>query len=493
MATALPVVKLCLGLRELTAVTHGVLRGDATRVVTSLSTDSRALVPGAVFVALSGARFDGHDHLDAVWQAGAVAAIVARGRARNHHGDGAYIEVDDPLRALADLAAHALSAARSSRELTVAAVSGAVGKTTTKELLRAAFDSIWGPVHATRGNLNNLIGAPLTVLSMTDPCRSLVVECGSNARGEISRIGAMVEPDVAVVTNADAAHTEGLGSIEAVADEEGSLFGFARRAVVANADEPLSFARSSLARRGVARFCFGHAPEADVRVLSRELLPSGKARVTVALGDGFEFGDHRGGGAEATVLTVDTALVGPAAAVNLAAALCVTAAAGASLDALHTAARALSGVTAAPGRLEVRQLDRTDPSAGVVIDDTYNASPRAVLSALTAARELCDARGARLVVALGDMLELGPLSDAMHAEVVDAVSRSGAALLIAVGRAMTAASHFARVPVVCARDSDSASEVLSSVVRRGDVVLVKGSRGVQMERCVRALVGGSLK
>lgn len=474
MATPLPEVGLSLTLREVAEATGGALYGDPSLTLAGLSTDSRAIVAGALFVALRGERFDGHDHLASARARGAGAALVERGRG----GDGPRVEVDDTLRALASLASARLDRARTSGPLAVAAVSGAVGKTSTKELLAAAFDAVWPRAHATRGNLNNLVGAPLTVLSMPDAARSLVVECGSNARGEIARIAAMVRPDVAVVTNADAAHTEGLGSIEAVAEEEGSLFAYATRAVVGNADEPLSRAQMVRAQEGVARWLFGLAPAADARVVSRAVTEGGRARVTVALSDVLCPGCGE--------LSVETGLLGPAAAVNLAAALCAVAAMGASVDAVRAAARALGTVRAAPGRLVPREVGGV-----LVIDDTYNASPRAVRAALAAAREVADARGARLVVALGDMLELGALSAEMHAAAVRDVEASGAALLVAVGPEMTAAAARASLRVVAAVDSRRGAEALSAEVRPGDVVLVKGSRGVRMERCVEAVVGGS--
>jgi UDP-N-acetylmuramoyl-tripeptide--D-alanyl-D-alanine ligase len=478
MATPLPRIEVPLTLGEVARITEGTLHGSPSLPLVGLATDTRTLHPGALFVALQGERFDAHDHLPSAITAGAVALLV---RHNTTVAPGTpYVAVDDTLVALARIArAHALGV-RSGRVMPVIAISGAVGKTTTKELTAAALTAATNaPCHATAGNLNNLVGAPFTLLGMSTVHGSAVVECGSNAAGEIARIGEAVVPDVAMCMNADAAHTEGLGSIEAVADEEGSIFSFATKAVCGNADEPLSRARMKLAKPGVQAWLFGLAPEAHVRLVERTLLPNGRARLRFVI-------------AEALCPTVksvevESALLGPAVATNIAAALCATAATGCSADALRAAAKALGSVSAVPGRLNLFELSNHTH----VIDDTYNASPRAVRAALEAASEVAHARSSRLVVCMGDMLELGSLSVSEHREVGRHVADAKAVQFLAVGNDMQHAVETARergVEVTWVRDSVEAARTVQTMVRAGDVVLVKGSRGMRMERCVASLM-----
>jgi UDP-N-acetylmuramoyl-tripeptide--D-alanyl-D-alanine ligase len=474
MATPLPRITARFTLAEVAAATAGDASGDAAQVLTGVSTDSRALAPGGLFIALRGDRFDGHAHVAAALAGGAGAALVERSFAPLA---GPVVRVDDTLRALGDLARAHLRRHRAQRALPLVAVSGAVGKTTTKELLAAALGAVFGPCLAPEGNLNNLVGAPVTALTLGEHHRAAVIECGSNARGEIARIAAMAEPDVALCLNADIAHAEGVGSVEDVADEEGALFAYARRAVLGNADEPVSCARMSLARNEIGRWTFGVAPGATVRLASRVVEPDGFARLELTLDPSRV---RLAGGP----LVVRTRLLGPAVATNFAAALGAVAALGVDEDGLRRAARALGEVAPVPGRLVPRAL-----RGALVLDDTYNASPRAVRAALAAARELADARGARLVVALGDMLELGAWSDAAHAEAVAEVAQARAAVLVTCGAAMTraAATGAGAAEVVRVGDSVAAGEALRARVTEGDVVLVKGSRGTRMERAVGAL------
>lgn len=476
MATAVPTNEATFTLAEVASAAGAVLRGDPGVRCVGVSTDTRRITRGALFVALKGDRFDGHDHLEAARDAGAVAAVVEAGT-RAVEGLPTAV-VTDSLRALGALGAAHLARARSQRALPVVAVSGAVGKTTTKELIAAGLRAAYGETLSTAGNLNNLVGAPLTLLTLTDAHRAAVIECGSNAPGEIARIAALVRPDVALVTNADAAHTELLGSIDAVAREEGSLFAFAGRAVVGNAEEPRSASQMARALGDRARWLFGATADAHVALASRTLRADGGSSLTYRVAPALS---------PVGTLSVETGLVGAAAATNIAAALCAIAALGVSAEQLVAAAEAIGGVPAVPGRLQPLSID-----GALVLDDTYNASPRAVRAALDAARELATSRGARLLVALGDMLELGGLSREAHEEAGRAVRDAGAEVFVAAGAEMRAAAAAASPgpEVVEVDDSTAAGAALAERVRAGDVVLVKGSRGTRMERCVAALAQG---
>lgn len=471
MATPLPPIDASFTLQEVALATGGALHGDPSLALRGVSTDSRSVRQGALFVALRGERFDGNAHVTAACASGAAAALVER-----LNEAVSCVVVADSARGLADLAAFHLARRRATDPLPVVAVSGAVGKTTTKELLSLAMSAAIGACLAPRGNLNNLVGAPVTLLTLSDAHRAAVIECGSNAPGEIARLGEMIRPEVALCLNADIAHTEGVGSIEDVADEEGSIFAFARRAVVGNADEPLSCARMALAPEGLARWTFGVSPGAHARLLRREVLPDGRASLVIAIDPALCV--------DAGEIRVETALLGPAVATNFAAALCVLGALGLDGEALRRGAAAMGALAPVAGRLVPRVL-----AGALVLDDTYNASPRAVRAALDAAVEIATARAARLVVALGDMLELGALSPSAHADIVSAACAARPALFIACGPALRRAVEALGVEALCVPDSGAAGEALRARVLPGDVVLLKGSRGIRMERALAALEG----
>jgi UDP-N-acetylmuramoyl-tripeptide--D-alanyl-D-alanine ligase len=487
MATPIPVNQCAFRLDEIAAATGGALFGAPEAVVRGVTSDTRTLGAGALFVALKGADRDGHEYLGEAARRGAEAALVARGRRPVGAAAAAglaAIEVDDPLAALGDLARHHLRRIRAAGPFACVAIGGAVGKTSTKELCAAAVRALFGETLATPGNLNNLIGVPMTIFMLTARHRAAVLECGTNTRGEIPRLARIVEPDVAAVLNVDVEHSAGLGSLEEIADEEAALFSTARRSVVASIEEPLVLERVP---RGAELLTFGAAAAADVRIAARAPAAAGGGRshVTLAL-------SSRLVAARAPArLDVALALLGAAAARNAAAAVAAAAALRArplEADELAAVARALESVAPVAGRLQMRA-----PGPLLVIDDTYNANPRSVRAALEAAHESAAAAGARMVVALGDMLELGALAPAMHAEVVADAMRLGPAAFIAVGpemgAAVGAAGFAGRADVLIAPDSAAAAQIVCGLVHAGDVVLVKGSRGIRMERIVEALKG----
>ena len=234
MATPIPVNQCKFSAAEIVSATGATYRGDPNIRIKGVSLDSRKIKLHQLFVALRGVH-DGHDFIDEAAKLEASAAIVERGRASDKLP---CFEVDDTLVALGQLAAHHLERTRKEHELRVIAVGGAAGKTTTKELTAAIARGLFGEVLATIGNLNNLIGVPMTLFALTGADRAAVIECGTNRPGEIAKLAAIVRPDVALVLNADVEHTEGLGSLEGVADEEAALFTTAKIAVT-GADETL--------------------------------------------------------------------------------------------------------------------------------------------------------------------------------------------------------------------------------------------------------------
>ena len=481
MATPIPINQCEFTLAEVIEATSGTLVRAAstarfTDSVRGVSIDTRSIEAGALFVAIRGAVSDGHDYLPQAAARGAGGAIVARGRL-----DPALdcIEVDDTIAALGRLARRHLVRTRAAGALAVIAIGGAVGKTTTKELTAAAARALFGSTLSTPGNLNNLIGVPMTIFTLTGEHRAAVLECGTNTRGEIAKLAQIVEPDVAMVLNVDLEHSEGLGTLEEIANEEASLFSTARRYAVASADEPMVLARIP---KRLRRITFGKSADADVRLVSRSVGARSRIRVEVARA-------LLAAGAE-PFIEAEIALIGEAAALNCTAAIAgVAAMRSRPLESRELAAiaDALAAVKPVAGRLANSSIN------GIfVIDDTYNSNPRSIRAALAAAREVADGLGARLVIALGDMLELGELSAGAHQAVIREVMLAHPAAFVAVGPEMNSAcAAISRdadsIDVLTAPDSIAAGGIIAGLLQPGDVLLVKGSRGIAMERVIEGL------
>jgi UDP-N-acetylmuramoyl-tripeptide--D-alanyl-D-alanine ligase len=478
MATPIPINQCEFTLTEVVEATGGILvRGSSdSEIVRGVSIDTRSLAAGALFVTLHGAASDGHDYLSQAAARGAIAAIVATGR---HHAGLDCIEVGDTLEALGRLARHHLARTRTARTVPVIGIGGAVGKTTTKELTAAVVRALFGSTLSTPGNLNNLIGVPMTIFTLTGEHRAAVLECGTNTRGEIPRLAQIVEPDVAMVLNVDLEHSEGLGTLDDIADEEAALFSTARRCAVASADEPMVIVRIP---KDLHRITFGKSANAHVRLASRSVGARSRIRVELARAMVAEGVDP--------FIETEIALLGEAAALN-----CTAAIAGvAAMRAAPLEARELIAIGGALAKVQpvAGRLASTSVNGIFVIDDTYNSNPRSIRAALAAAREVADGLGARLVIAMGDMLELGEQSAAAHQEAIRDVKRARPAAFVAVGDEMNSAcaaiQRDANAPdIVTAPDSVAASNIVSGLVRPGDVLLVKGSRGIAMERIIERL------
>src|SRR5580704_14030213 len=343
MATPIPINQCEFTLAELVEATGGTLfLRDAAIAgnIVGVSIDTRSLKAGAWFVALHGAATDGHDYLAQSAALGARAAIVAIGR---RHPALDCVEVDDTLDALGRLARRHLARTRAARPLPLIAIGGAVGKTTTKELTAAAASALFGSTLSTPGNLNNLIGVPMTIFTLAGEHRAAVLECGTNTRGEIPKLAQIVEPDVAMVLNVDLEHSEGLGTLDDIADEEAALFSTARQYAVASADEPMVLARIP---KHLRRITFGKSPDAHVRLVSRSVGARSRIRVELAR-------DMVVAGVEPFIET-EIALLGEAAALNCTAAIAGVAAMRATpLESreLDVIAEALATVLPVAGRL----------------------------------------------------------------------------------------------------------------------------------------------
>ena len=423
-------------------------------VFRGVSTDSRTTAPGALFVAVRGPNFDGHDFVGRARARGAAAALVER----TPNVSIPFIQVRDSVRALGALAA---AWRRRFRDLVLVGVTGSNGKTTVKEMVAAIFRTL-GPVSATRGNLNNEIGVPLTLCDLDAEHRTAVVELGANHRGEIADLTTLVRPSVGVITLCAPAHLEGFGSIEGVARAKGELFEHLPHdaAAVVNADDPYAGLWRELAR---PRRCisFGAGAGADVRVRAAV---SGAGRQRVAL-------DTPSGGLE-----VDLALPGAHNACNAGAAAAAAIAAGAGIDAIR---EGLAAVRPAKGRLE----SKCGPRGAEIIDDTYNANP----ASLRAGLRVLGAKPAPRWLVLGDMAELGPEGANLHAEAGHHARVHGVERLLVIGELSVesarafgdGATHFADCAALVDRLRDELPD--------GATVLVKGSRSMAMERVVEAI------
>jgi len=425
-----------------------------------VTTDSRALGAGDLFVALAGERFDGHDFVAAAFERGAAAALVAESRAGALPGD--LIAVADPLAALAQLAAHW----RREFALPVIVVAGSNGKTTVKEMLAAVLRAHFGAeaVHATRGNLNNAIGLPLTVLALRPQHRVAVIELGMNHPGETAALAAIAQPTVALVNNAQREHQEFMRSTADVAEEHAALV----RALPADGVAVLNADDAHVAVWRAA--AHGHGSVVDFG-LDRAAAVRGR----YAGGAGAGVLDLATAAGEATVRL---AVPGRHNAAN---ALAATAAAMAVGVPLAAVVRGLEAFRPVAGRL----VARAAPHGVKVIDDTYNANPDSVRAAIDVLGEM---PGPRWLV-LGDMGEVGAKGPAFHREIgeyarargVDRLLTAGALAAESAAAFGAGAEPFATVEALVARLAQDAPERAT--------VLVKGSRFMRMERVVGMLTG----
>jgi UDP-N-acetylmuramoyl-tripeptide--D-alanyl-D-alanine ligase len=428
--------------------------------------DSRQVAAGDLFVAIRGERFDAAEFAEAAIAAGAAGVVVPRG----WHGpdravaDAAVIEVDDTTIALQSLA----RAIRRESGTKVVAITGSAGKTTTKEVTAELLSERYQVIR-NRGNFNNHIGLPLSLIELRHRPEIAVVELGMNHEGEIRTLVRVAEPEVRVWTNVGEAHLGFFASVDAIADAKGEILEGAERdsVLVANADDDRVAARAAgFAGRLVT---FGIDRPADVQAeavvdrgiegtTARVRTPAGTADVTVPL-------------------------IGRANLSNVLAAIAVALQFGVRLDAVVARAATL---TPASHRGEVVRL----ASGVTLIDDSYNSNPTAAKRALDVLRQ---ARAERRIAVLGEMLELGDRSVALHEEVGRAAAAAVDVLLTAGGvpaKAMAAAAVTAGLPANASRHfatSDEAAAAAIAEARRGDVMLVKGSRGVKTDRVVERM------
>jgi UDP-N-acetylmuramoyl-tripeptide--D-alanyl-D-alanine ligase len=433
--------------------------------------DSRLATPDALFVALPGERVDGHDFAATAAAGGATAALVSRPTGANL----TEIQVDDPLLALASLARAQVDAARA-RGLRTVAITGSSGKTSTKDLLAQVLEAA-GPTVAPRGSFNNEIGAPLTALKVTPETRYLVAEMGARGPGHIRSLTGIVPPDVGVVCNVGSAHLGEFGSVDGIAQAKGELVeavpadGWA----VLNADDPRVLAMASRTSAQVLLVSPTAKPGSDHAVWAEDVLADGQERYGFVLC-----------ATAAEPQPVQLQVTGRHMVAN---AVCAAGAAVALGVPLDVVAEALSGATTRSAwRMEVRE--RAD---GVtIVNDAYNANPDSVRAALDTVSRMAAARpNGRLFAILGDMLELGPNAGEEHSAIGRYAGEAGADLVLAIGEHADELVSGAVAGGAEARRVDAKTEAAAQLsdLRRGDVVLVKASRGVGLETVAGELLG----
>jgi murE/murF fusion protein len=470
---------------HLIRATDGLLAGGGQRcLLRNISTDTRSVASGDVFVALVGENFDGHDFVDQAVSAGAGAVIVSRQPSEGTHGVP-IILVRDTLRALGDLAAYRRRLL--GRDLQVVAVTGSSGKTTVKEMTAAVFRrhlhalrTGHDPLLKTGGNFNNLVGLPLSLLPVDSGHKTAVLEMGMNRPGEIARLTEIAGPDIGCITNVQAAHLEGLGSIEGVARAKGELFsGLEKKSTaVVNYDSPL-----------VRRL-----PRSAQRVVGFAVTPSGRrhkpmvraTRINSLGAEGMRFTLHIGDRNKR--ITVSTP--GKHNVSNCAAAAATAHAAGIAPETIFAALQDFTNID--------RRMQFMTLAGGIqVLNDCYNANPGSMAAALETVRGFGE-RDCRRVAVLGDMLELGRESESAHRKIGRQAAEQGYDFLVLVGEFADHAAQGAeeagldRQRTFCFGTTLEAADwlyraMIAGRIRSGDWLLVKGSRGMRMEKILDEL------
>lgn len=450
-------------LREIARITGGTLNpADAKATVVGVSTDSRTTKPGELFIPLRGPNFDGHDFLTLAVRSGAGACLsedVVNGL------PVPVVVVDDTLKALGDLAAEV----RNKFYGAVVGITGSSGKTTTKEML-AGILALTGPGLLTQGNFNNLIGLPLTLFRNRDECEWMVLEMGMSARGEIARLCEIASPSIGIVTNIGLAHLETLHGIEGVARAKGELFealpeeGFA----IVNADD--EYVVNLPVANNVCRVMYGCHVDAEIRgesiiargsgVTFRLITPEGNWPVQLKIAGRHNVSNALAAAAAAHVMGIDG----------------------------RTIVRGLEHFQPCCGRMETISLG----CDVLLLEDSYNANPLSVNAALLTLSEM-NGMGRHIAV-LGDMLELGEKSTELHREVGCKAAALVDILLVlgemkdAVAEGFIETGKNAKT-LHLVQNHDEAIAILRDMIQPGDRLLIKGSRGMRMEKISKALRG----
>lgn len=464
-------------------VIEGAFHPTESAVINQFSIDSRTIQPSEIFVALQGPRFDGHDFIDAVFQRGAAGAVVSRSRFHLKQKEWApfyrhhfFILVEDPLTSLQSMAIWH----RRRFHLPLVGVTGSNGKTTTKEMT-ASILSRRGPVLKNEGNFNNHIGLPLSLLRLKEEHQAAVLEMGISQKGEMKRLCEIAEPTVGLITNVGPAHLEFLGDLDGVAKEKGKLF----QAIqvggtgIINRDDPYL---QPWEEKLTDKWTFGLHPSADVAASAIEQQSEG-TRFMLHL---KRKGETKRGG---EMVPITLPIVGRHQVYNALAAAAVASALGLGSSEIQEGLQQFRPVALRTEILKIRGVH--------ILLDAYNANPASMKAALEMLAsyqpEAHEAGSHRKIAVLGDMLELGSAADAAHLEIGKWAAQRGIDLLIAVGALAEKVVEGARQEGMAAGalfflpDLESAQKLLQEKMQEGDCLLIKGSRGMKMERVLAGL------
>jgi len=457
-------------IEEVLRATGGrLLQGEERAFFQGISTDSRMVGEGELFIALKGPRFDGHHFALKALEKKAGGVVIEEDKTGDIRWNGyrpkAVIVVKDTLRALGDLARER----RRRYRIPVVALTGSNGKTTTKEMISACLETTF-PILKTRENLNNLIGLPLTLLNLTEKERVVILEMGMNVPGEIRRLTEIAEPDVGLITNIQIVHLEGVGSLERVREEKGELFRRMRRdgTILVNQNDPHVIDLAS--EFSGQKITFGVEKSADV--MAKEI------RLRGAEGTSFNLI------LEGEEIEVSLPLLGRHFVPNALSAIAVASLFGIEVK---KAKEALERFRPFPMRMEIIHLE----GGKTLINDAYNANPRSMELALETLAEI-KGKG-RAIAVLGDMLELGDFTEEAHRQIGEKVEELSIDLLLTMGEKAplvveSAVRHGFEPKRTRVMESHSeAISILKEVVQEGDWILIKGSRRMAMEKIVEGL------
>jgi len=421
-----------------------------------VSIDTRTLQPGDLFIALHGEKVDGAKFVNDAFTRGAAGAISSS-EYKSARADKVFI-VPDTLKALEQLAA----AARARSYAKIIAVTGSVGKTSTKEMLAHVLSAA-GHTHATIGNLNNHFGLPLTLARMPRDTEFAVLEMGMNHADEISPLSKLTRPDIAIITTVDAVHLEHFENIEAIADAKAEIFAGMNPGSTAILNRDNSYYTHLLGHAHAQKLnvlSFGTAPECDAQLLDMDLWET-RTHVHARVGNHKTRYIINAPGAHWVLNSLSVLLAATTAGVNL-----------------ETAASKLMTITPPAGRGLIQKISLPDVGEITVIDESYNASPASITAALATLGRM----PGRKIAVLGDMLELGPRSAELHAALAGTIIESQTDLLFCCGPMMQ--ELFNQTPPSLrgewAADSTLLTAALIENLQAGDVVLVKGSNGMKM-------------
>lgn len=449
-------------IKDIIKATNGqLISGNLTTIVNSISTDSRTLKEGDLFVALIGERFDGHDFIKQAIERGAIGFIVSK---EIDQDIGCIIKVADTLHALGDIA----KLYRERFNIPVIGITGSNGKTTTKDMIASVLQEKY-KILKSEGNLNNTIGLPLTVFNLSKSHEILVLEMGISIPGEMSRLVEIAKPNIAVITNISPTHLEFLGSVEGVVAEK-SILARSTDVGVLNADDP-NVANIRDGIKGKTIF-YGIKEPADVMADDIDVDQYGKPKFRLIVKTNIE-GE----------IDIHIPLIGRHNVYNALRAASVGAIFGIELSLIKKALEMYQPMSMRMQRLDIEGI--------TIIDDTYNSNPASLIAAVDFLLTMNNSR--RKVLVVGDMLELGKHSDKLHADVGNYIGKNAKdalSTLITVGeRAVDIAksateSGIKEDKVIICKTNSEAGPKLLSILQKGDIILIKGSRGMKMEEIV---------